>query len=96
MYFHCSYVYNYYNYLEPCALNAEFQHIIPRFNKTSLLCGPPSKRVVKGGERKGEDRVTLRKTLLFIGNCDSVVDVTYVIHLPSSSSHYLGNWVKHS
>ncbi len=23
--------------LEPCALNAEFQHFIPRFNKISLL-----------------------------------------------------------
>jgi hypothetical protein len=58
MYFHCSHVYNYYIYLEPCALNAEFQqHFIPRFNKTSLLCGPPSKRVVKGGERKPKDRV---------------------------------------
>ncbi len=31
-------------YLEPCALNAEFQHFIPRFNKISLLCGPHSKR----------------------------------------------------
>ncbi len=25
--------------LEPGALNAEFQHFIPRFNKISLLCG---------------------------------------------------------
>jgi hypothetical protein len=25
IYFHCSHMYNYYNYLEPCALNAEFQ-----------------------------------------------------------------------
>jgi hypothetical protein len=25
--------------LEPCALNAEFQHFIPRNNKISLLCG---------------------------------------------------------
>jgi len=30
--------------LEPCALNAEFQHFIPIFNKISLLCGPHSKR----------------------------------------------------
>jgi hypothetical protein len=29
-------MYNYYNYLEPCALNAEFQHFIPRFNKNFL------------------------------------------------------------
>ncbi len=34
----------FYNYLEPCALNAEFRHFIPRFNKTSLLCRPHSKR----------------------------------------------------
>jgi len=26
--------------LEPCALNAEFQLFIPRFNKISLLSGP--------------------------------------------------------
>jgi hypothetical protein len=24
LYFHCSYMSNYYNYLEPCAWNAEF------------------------------------------------------------------------
>jgi len=45
IYFHCSHMYNYYHYLEPCALNAEFQHFIPRFNKTSLFCGAHSKRV---------------------------------------------------
>jgi hypothetical protein len=28
----------YYNYLEPCALNDEFQHFIPRFDKSSSLC----------------------------------------------------------
>jgi hypothetical protein len=44
IYFHCSYTYDYYNYLEPCALNAEFQHFIARFNQTFLLCGPHSKR----------------------------------------------------
>jgi hypothetical protein len=42
--FHCSYMYNYYNYLKPCALNTEFQHFIPRFNITSLFCRPHSKR----------------------------------------------------
>jgi hypothetical protein len=49
-------MYNYYNYLEPCALNAEFQHFMPRFNKTSLLCGPHSKRGI-GGEKRPKDRV---------------------------------------
>jgi hypothetical protein len=30
--------------LKPCALNAEFQHFTPRLSKTSILCGPCSKR----------------------------------------------------
>jgi hypothetical protein len=30
--------------LEPCAVNAEFQHFILRFNKMSLLCGYHWKR----------------------------------------------------
>jgi len=40
---------------EPCALNAEFQHFIPRFNNISLLCGYRWKRglVVKGGPKTG-------------------------------------------
>jgi hypothetical protein len=61
-------MYNYYNYLEPCALNAEFQHFIPKFNKTSFLCGPHSKGGIVGEkrlrDRANEDRMTLRKTLL--------------------------------
>ncbi len=41
--------------LEPCALHAEFQHFIPRFNKISLVCKPHSKRGigVKGGPKTG-------------------------------------------
>jgi hypothetical protein len=35
-------MYNYYNDLQPCALNAEFQHFMPRLNKTSVLCGSHS------------------------------------------------------
>jgi hypothetical protein len=48
-------MYNYYNYLEPCALNADFQHFIPRWYKTSLLCGPHPKRGygVKTGRKTG-------------------------------------------
>jgi hypothetical protein len=38
-------------YLKPCALNAEFQHFIPIFNKTYLLCEPHSKR--RDGVKKG-------------------------------------------
>jgi hypothetical protein len=56
IYFHCSYLYNFYNCLEPCALNAEFQHLIPRFNQTSLLCRLHSKRGI-GGEKRPKDRV---------------------------------------
>jgi hypothetical protein len=38
IYFHCSSVYTAIIItLEPCTLNAEFQHFIPRFNKISLL-----------------------------------------------------------
>jgi hypothetical protein len=48
-------MYNYYNYLEPCALNAEFQHFTPKFNKTSLFCGPHSKRGI-GGEKRPKDK----------------------------------------
>jgi len=42
--------------LEPCALNADFQHFIPRFNKNSLLYGYPCKQAgfgVKGGTKTG-------------------------------------------
>ncbi len=50
--------------LEPCALNAETQHFIPRFNRISLLCEPHSKRGDRGGERRTKDKVSLQKTLL--------------------------------
>jgi hypothetical protein len=46
---------------ERCALNAEFQHYIPRFNKISLTLRT-SLREGTGGERRPKDRVT-RKTL---------------------------------
>jgi hypothetical protein len=41
--------------LKPCALNAEFQHFIRRFNQNSLLCGYDWKRGlgVKGGPKTG-------------------------------------------
>jgi len=39
MHFHCSYIFtSIIISLQPCALNAEFQHFILRFNKISLLC----------------------------------------------------------
>ncbi len=37
--------------LEPCALNAEFQHFILRFNKIFLLCGIPPREGI-GSESK--------------------------------------------
>jgi hypothetical protein len=46
-------MYNYYNYLEPCALTADFQHFIPRFNKTSFT----SFKEGIGGEKRPKDRV---------------------------------------
>jgi hypothetical protein len=49
-------MYNYYNYLEPCALNAEFQHFIPGFNKTSLLLWTSLKEGI-GGKKRPKDRV---------------------------------------
>jgi len=50
--------------VEPCALNAEFQHFIPRFNKISLLYGSPLKEGF-WGERRLKDRVTLQIILVF-------------------------------
>jgi hypothetical protein len=47
-------MYNYYNYLEPCALHAEFQHFIPRFNKP-LLQTSLKERIE--GEKRPKDRV---------------------------------------
>jgi len=43
--------------LEPCALIADFEHFIPRFNRNFLLYGYPEGRV--WGERRPKDRVTL-------------------------------------
>ncbi len=42
--------------LEPCSLNAKFQHFIPRFNKISLLCNfadftQRGDRELKGGPK---------------------------------------------
>jgi hypothetical protein len=42
---------------EPCALNVEFQHFIPKFNNISLLCGYVERGV--WGERKPKDRVKI-------------------------------------
>jgi hypothetical protein len=39
--------------LEPCALNAQFQHLLPRFNQISLLCKYHWKTGI-GGESRGD------------------------------------------
>jgi hypothetical protein len=39
--------------VKDCALNGEFQHFIPRFNKISLLCRYQLKEGI-GGEREGD------------------------------------------
>jgi hypothetical protein len=51
-------MYNYYNYLEPCALNAEFQHFIPK----SLIKLPYFADLTQGigGEKRPKDRVKTR------------------------------------
>jgi hypothetical protein len=97
--FHWSYIYNYYNYLEPCALNAEFEHFIPRFNKISLLCETSLKEWIRG-----EDRVTLSKTVVvhkilnILCRMVKVKDHIEYLTIPTSSfssselssSHHLG------
>jgi len=63
IYFHCSYLYNYYNYLEPCALNADFQHFKDIKLPYSVNLAQREDRGWKEAQRYGEDRATLRKTL---------------------------------
>ncbi len=78
IHFHCSYLYNYYNNYsrEPCALSAEFQHFILRFNKISLLCRYHSwTRGESRGNRGVKERVTLQITLLKKGKF--VMDITW-------------------
>ncbi len=70
--FHCSY--SYYNSLEPCPLNAEFQHFVLSFSISywDLIKFPyftdTTKRAVRGwkeAQRQGEDKVTLRISLIY-------------------------------
>jgi len=46
--------------LEPCTLNAEFQHFIPRFIIISLVCGEVPLKEGVGGEGRPKDRVKTR------------------------------------
>jgi hypothetical protein len=54
--------------LEPCALNADFQHFIPRFNTISFFYGYPWKKGL--GVKEGpKDKVTLQIILVFTFTC---------------------------
>jgi hypothetical protein len=50
--------------LEPCALNGDFQHFIPKSNKFHYFMDTPERRVW-GEERRPKDRVTLQIILVF-------------------------------
>jgi hypothetical protein len=54
--------------LELCALNDDFQHFIPRFNKISLLYGDTNERRV-WGEGRPKDTVSLQIILVFTLTC---------------------------
>ncbi len=56
--------------LEPYALNAEFQHFIPRFNKISSLYGYIEVRFE--GQRRPQNNVTLWMTLVYTFTCPKI------------------------
>jgi hypothetical protein len=62
--------------LEPCALNADFQHFIPGSNKFPYFMDTPERKI--WGERRPKDSVTLQIILVFtlkcFGQCKSVCD----------------------
>jgi hypothetical protein len=53
--------------LEPCALNADFQHFIPKSNKFPYFMDTPEKMV--WGERRPKDKVTLQIILVLTITC---------------------------
>jgi hypothetical protein len=64
--------------LEPCALNAEFQHFILKFNKNFLTLRIPLKEGIGGWKQRGQgmkERMTLQITLLLkkSSNCSTVL-----------------------
>jgi len=66
--------------LEPCALNADFQHFIPRFSKISLLYGYPWKKGLgwKEAQRQGDftktkiSIYTYTSQNIYIGPCKCI------------------------
>jgi hypothetical protein len=61
IYLHCSSLYRYLITLEPCALNAQFQDFIPRFNTIFLICG--NLKEGSAGEWRPKSRVTKARSL---------------------------------
>jgi len=49
-------MYNYFKYFKPCALNVDFQHFIPIFNKSFLTLQTSLKEGIRG-ENKPNGRV---------------------------------------
>jgi hypothetical protein len=64
--------------LEPCALNADFQHFIPRSNKFPYFMDTPERRI--WGERRPKDRVTLQIIFVFTLKCFGLCKV-YVTNI---------------
>ncbi len=86
IYFHCSLLYNYYSYLEPCALNPEYQHFILRFIQIFSLWGDHWKGGLEG-ERRPKDRVILWITLLYFTLSLLSPHMLRVKHSPNAGTH---------
>jgi hypothetical protein len=79
--------------LEPCALNAEFQHFILRFNKISFTLEIPLKEGIRG-ESRG-DRGWKRVWLLQITLIPHVQSTPYLffLHAHAMWTHMFITWV---
>ncbi len=75
--------------LEPCALNADFQRFIPRFNKISLLYRHPWKKGL--GWKEAQRQVPLQIILVFTLTCPKTFTQGHVsvfdkyLHWPCAS-----------
>jgi len=88
------------NSLDPCALNAEFQHFVPSYSISycdlikCLYFADTTERGDRGwkeAQRLGEDRVTLRRTLLSYMNIWIIEGSTMAPKLQSLIEKY--GWV---
>jgi hypothetical protein len=73
--------------LEPCALNAEFQHFILRFNKISLLLPIPLKEGI-GGEREGDFTGNFNAAWIFNSEKSDTEVIKRIIKSQLYSKHY--------